>query len=159
MSTAPWRHTAVEMQVGGSELASSTCLIHCTSKAVQTICVSSKTRISCGRALDMFGCESLYYFAQGFEFTKVCGMVKAYHYRGTNAFHSYHENMTLAIDDVYVDGVSVTCGSSPREHIWTFASAVDETRSSIGSCPSIQTDTESIPPFIGDHQLCTANVI
>ena len=30
------------------------------------------------------------------------------------------------IDSNYVDGVSLTHGSNPRQHIWTFAAALDE---------------------------------
>ena len=30
------------------------------------------------------------------------------------------------MDDIYVDGISLTYGRNPREHIWTFAAALDE---------------------------------
>ncbi len=32
----------------------------------------------------------------------------------------------VSINNAYVDGVSLTHGQSPRQHIWTFANAVDD---------------------------------
>jgi len=51
------------------------------------------------------------------------------------AFNPYHLQQSRTIDDVYVDGISLTHGSSPRQHIWTFANALDEVRSQEWVCP------------------------
>ena len=45
--------------------------------------------------------------------------------------HARTQSMT--IDGAYVDGISLTHGSNPRQHIWTFAAALDE----VGSRPSL----------------------
>ena len=44
----------------------------------------------------------------------------------TDAFSGNGRGVDLNIDSNYVDGVSLTHGSNPRQHIWTFAAAVDE---------------------------------
>ena len=66
-------------------------------------------------------CASSMFSTSGVEYTKVCGKVLAYQFSSTDAFRSSHN-----IDSIYVDGVSLTHGHAPREHIWTFAAALDE---------------------------------
>ena len=57
-------------------------------------------------------------------------------------FHTYRVRyQKVSIDDQYVDGVSITHGSSPRKHIWTFAAANDETSSNKWVCPCTRTDS------------------
>ena len=61
------------------------------------------------------------------------------------------------IDETYVDGVSLTHGSLPRKHIWTFAAAYDESRSTAIVCPCTRPDltyTGAVPPFIGQDYFC-----
>lgn len=59
---------------------------------------------------------------------------------------------------MYLDGVSITHGYNPREHIWTFAAAWDETRGRrVMICPCTRTDrtyTGQVPPFIGQDYFC-----
>ncbi len=66
------------------------------------------------------GCTSTTYSTDGVEYSKVCGRIIAYQSGSPDAFSPYFRN---TIDDVYVDGVSLTHGQSPRQHIWTFAGA------------------------------------
>ena len=57
------------------------------------------------------------------QYSKVCGRVTGYHVATPGAFHIVHLMINTppsSLDDIYVDGVSVTHGS-PRTHIWTFA--------------------------------------
>ncbi len=71
-----------------------------------------------------------------------------------NAFHPYFFNITLSIDDVYVEGVSLTYGHLPRQHIWTF---VNETQSDSSVCPCTRPNlpyTGVVPPFIGQDYFC-----
>ena len=58
------------------------------------------------------------------EYSRVCGQVRGYQYGTPLAFYSYHVNTNLTIDDNYVDGVSITYGSAPRKHLWTYAAAL-----------------------------------
>ena len=78
----------------------------------------------CGRPSGP-GCASVTFPVNGVHYSRVCGRVIGYQYSSMDAFDSYHDHQSM-IDDVYVDGVSLTHGRSPRQHIWTFANALDE---------------------------------
>ena len=111
---------------------------------------------TCGRVEGQRGCISTTYSTYGVEYSKVCGRIIAYQ-NSTPAFKAYFYNRALSIDRVYVDGVSLTHGQSPRQHIWTFVNALDETRSSAPVCPCTRPDltyTGVVPPFIGQDYFC-----
>ncbi len=111
---------------------------------------------TCGRP-GPAGCVSTTYSTYGVEYSKVCGRIIAYQSSTPDAFDPYFDNRALSIDDVYVDGVSLTHGQSPRQHIWTFANALDETRSDAYVCPCTRPDlpyTGVVPPFIGQDYFC-----
>ena len=102
-------------------------------------------------------CTSTTYSTYGVEYSNVCGRIIAYQDSTPDAFDPYFDNRALSIDDGYVDGVSLTHGQSPRQHIWTFAGALDETRSDRSVCPCTRPDllyTGVVPPFIGQDYFC-----
>ena len=102
------------------------------------------------------GCSSTIYHVNGVRYSKVCGKVIGYQYYQMNGFGPYYGN-SHTIDEGYVDGISLTHGSSPRSHIWTFAVALDETRSDQYVCPCTKTDTTYtgvIPPFVETDYFC-----
>ena len=105
------------------------------------------------------GCVSTIFSSHGIEYSNVCGRVLGYQEGATTAFYPYYMNSSITIDDNYFAGVSLTHGQSPRQHIWSFAAAVDEDRTNfhIASCPCSRTDLTydgSIPPFIGQDYFC-----
>ncbi len=111
---------------------------------------------TCGR-VEGPGCVSTTYSTYGVEYSKVCGRIIGYQNSTPDAFLSYFSNRALSIDDVYVDGVNLTHGQSPRQHIWTFAGALDETLSNTLVCPCTRPDlpyTGVVPPFIGQDYFC-----
>ncbi len=112
----------------------------------------------CGRIEELAGCTSTTYSTYGVEYSKVCGRIIAYQDRTPDAFDPYFNNRALSIDDGYVDGMSLTHGQSPRQHIWTFANAVDEISSiNIAVCPCTKPDLPYagvVPPFIGQDYFC-----
>ena len=71
------------------------------------------------------------YTTYGIQYQQVCGRVRGYQYRSPDAF-SVSCPHPCTIDNVYVDGISITHGS-PREHIWTYAAGITETYA--GVCP------------------------
>ena len=116
--------------------------------------ITSPKRL-CGRPGS--GCVSTTFPTHGVQYSRVCGRVIAYQYWSPNAFEPYYSNRQLTIDDVYVEGVSLTHGQNPRKHIWTFAAALDEIRSDSNTCPCTKTDTAytgAVPPFIGQDYFC-----
>ena len=106
------------------------------------------------------GCSSASFSTYGVPFTRVCGKVLGYQYYSPDAFHPYYTNQGHTLDDLYVDGVSITHSRVPRQHIWTLAAAVDEVPgNNVYSCPCSNSKTHVaftglIPEFIGDDFYC-----
>ena len=102
-------------------------------------------------------CTSVIFPVNGVRYNKVCGKVIGYQYHSTDAFLPYYRDRRRTIDDIYVDGISLTYGRSPRSHIWTFANALDEVHSNEYVCPCTKTDTTYtgvVPPFIDNDYFC-----
>ncbi len=111
---------------------------------------------TCGRSV--FGCTHAIFPTFGIEYSRVCGKIIAYQDGSPDGFFPYNVDLSRTIDDHYVDGISLTHGRSPRQHIWTFAAALDEL-TSFGpnrSCPCINSDIETgvAPPFINSDYFC-----
>ena len=70
----------------------------------------------CAAYDDSATCSSVPYSSNGIHYSKVCGSIRGYHDDTMNGFSG-----PLTIDSNYVDGVSLTHGRAPRQHIWTFA--------------------------------------
>ena len=107
----------------------------------------------CGNT-DPSGCNGTM-FPTLVEYSRVCGRVRGYQYGLPVAFYSYNLNTNLTIDDNYVDGVSITYGSDPREHLWTYAAALldlNNTYYNNYDCPCKQNNIS--PPFIGTDYYC-----
>ena len=105
---------------------------------------------TCGRPGP--GCVSITYPTYEMEYSWICGRVIGYQDKSPEAFEN-----RVSINNAYVDGVSLTHGQSPRQHIWTFANAVDEARSDHWVCPCTRSDltyTGAVPSFIGQDYFC-----
>ena len=102
-------------------------------------------------------CYSMEYCTADVSYLNVCGRITAYQVGSTNAFHNYYEHQsTTTINSTYVDGVSLTYGI-PREHIWTFAAALDRgngNQNTHSLCPCQSNMTP--PPFVGEDYFCDA---
>ena len=92
-------------------------------------------RRSCGRP-GPAGCVSTTFLVHSVKYSRVCRKITGYQQNTPNAFDIKRRGI-LTIDETYVDGVSLTHGSSPRKHIWTFATALDEEHSDNWVCPSV----------------------
>ena len=77
-------------------------------------------------ALTVDSCPSVFFSTQKINYTNVCGRITAYQVGTTNAFGGKFDPTTDSNSN-YVDGVSLTHGSSTIQHIWTFAAALDQT--------------------------------
>ena len=115
---------------------------------------------ACGRPSSMgtYSCSSLSFASgSGRQYSKVYGQVIGYQVGGTDVF----ANQQRSIDTGYVDGVSITYGSSPRTHIWTYAAGLSEqllVTSETFSCPCVvagSSFTPQMPPsFVGNNYYC-----
>ena len=93
--------------------------------------------------------NSVNYSSHGIPYSKVCGRIIAYQYGTPEAFLGFRRQNQTTIDSAYVDGISITYGQHPRNHIWTFAAGRD------GSpCPCTYNTNSIPPPFINGDFFC-----
>ena len=104
------------------------------------------------------GCSQVFFGTDNLKYDKVCGKIIAYQLGSTDSF-GLNGNPVSSIDEVYLDGVSLTYGSSPRKHIWSFAAALDEVGTAKSeNCPCTNVDfaasATSPPSFVGNDYFC-----
>ena len=82
---------------------------------------------SCGVAQNTTpSCHSLPYQTHGHQYSRVCGRILGFQNGDTIGVSNLIAN-SFSIDQVYLDGVSLTHGSEgSRQHIWSFVSAIAE---------------------------------
>ena len=99
------------------------------------------------------GCYSVNYSTNGLSYQRVCGRASAYQGVTPDGFHN------SAIDDIYVDGISITHGY-PRRHIWTYAVGAVESGpfSDCCSCPCTADRGPQPPEFVGLNYYCESGV-
>ena len=121
--------------------------------------LTAGSRKLCRKTVDS-GCSSVTFSANGVSYSKVCGLVYGYLKGSSDAF-SRHGTCGIegqpqcTINDPYIDGVSITHSSSPRQHIWTLTGT-----SYAPYCPCGDNPTVTAPSFIGQDYFCdvsTAN--
>ena len=112
----------------------------------------------CAKTTDLRGCSSAKLDVHGVKYSQVCGKIIGYQYESTDAFGPYYHNRAMTLDDGYVDGISMTHGSNPRKHIWTFAAALHEVTALpyyVCPCTNIHSHvTIPIPPYVGNDYFC-----
>ena len=112
----------------------------------------------CAMNINGAGCSSTYLNVHGVEYSRVCGKIIGYQQKTPDAFWAYYNNHALTIDQTYVDGISLTHGHKPRNHIWTFTAALDETLVhpyTLCPCTNIHNrQTIPIPPYVGSDYFC-----
>ena len=106
-------------------------------------------------------CDSAMFPSGGQQYSRVCGRVNGYQQGNTDAFLNAHDFCSddNSLDDVCVDGVSLTHGAEgSRQHIWTFASAGDETINNVNACTCSNVHDNfmhAVPTFIDqEHYFC-----
>ena len=69
-------------------------------------------------------CSSVFFTTHGLDYSRVCGMIRAYQFGTPDAFGNHGDprlRNSSTLDSNYVDGISLTHGVPQRQHIWTFA--------------------------------------
>ena len=95
----------------------------------------------------------------GIEYIYVMGEVRGYQQNSANtAFRVFYFNRSVTIDDVYVDGLSLTYGTTPRKHMWNFACGnLNTPQADPGRCPCTYpplTSSNPVPSFVGNDYFC-----
>ena len=107
---------------------------------------------ACGRPeSESLSCASVSY-STGRQYSKVCGRIIGYQVSTPDGFR----DADRTIDENYVDGISITYGKNPRQHIWTYAAGVTEnsTVHAINNCPCWDPSADQPQGFVGDRYYC-----
>lgn len=101
---------------------------------------------ACGRSVSPGqSCDSVSFFTGGLRYSKVCGRIVG---RAMDTPDGFQEDPLFLIDEPYIDGVSITTLSTPRNHIWTFA--VDHVLPTDCPCSTGRAEFD----FIGSNYFC-----
>jgi hypothetical protein len=114
---------------------------------------------TCQRGKAARGCSSVFFNSSGMEYTRVCGRLRGYQYSTPNAFFRFSRDPdSMTIDNHYVDGVALSYNApnGSRQHIWTFAGALDDIpRSHAFACSCTNSQyTYPVPSFVGNDYFC-----
>ena len=101
--------------------------------------------------------SSVSYSSYGIPYSKVCGRFITYQFGTPEAFLGYKAQNQSTLDNAYVDGISITYGQHPRNHIWTFAAARGTFDRHICPCSSDRMITT--PSFINNDYFCERGTI
>ena len=110
----------------------------------------------CGRP-GPAGCVSVKFPTNNVPYNRVSGRVIAYQDKTPDAQCPYiglfTDQLIHTLEEVYIDGVSITHGS-PRQHIWSFLASHDEGQTDCRACPCYTQFNSTRVPFIGDNFFC-----
>ena len=91
------------------------------------------------------GYDSAHFHTRGVTFQHICGQTKSYQKGTPGAFRG----VTKGINELYVDGISITIGS-PRQHIWTYSASH---RDDI-ACPCAPSAQHEPSAFVKNNYYC-----
>ena len=92
------------------------------------------------------GCSSVFFPSNSIKYSKICGKIKGYYGSTLDGFSNTGRGTSLNLDQNYVDGVSLTHGESPREHIWTFTT-------------TLGTNCGPVPNYVGNDYFCDKGTV
>ena len=106
---------------------------------------------ACGRQESSASTRSDTFYSATSEYQRVCGRVIGYQDSSPDGFL----NTDRSINDIYVDGVSITYGQ-PRTHIWSYVGGLTEksTFSKSNNCPCSTVAGTGPQSFVGDNYYC-----
>ena len=111
----------------------------------------------CSRDADVTSQGSLF-TTLGLNYSAVCGRVQGYQSGTPTAFSNSNINRSISLDGIYVDGVSITHGTNPQNHVWTYVVGRGDASTSGLACPCNNGSTASIPSFVGDDYYCESGI-
>lgn len=113
---------------------------------------TSENYRTCGRGFSS-GCSHLYFSPPQNGYQQVCGRIIGYQYGAADSF-----SHSTSIDSNYVHGVSLTHGSTPRKHIWTFGVGRFDNVAHYLNCPCSSGSPSLVPPFVGKDYFCESGI-
>ena len=101
-----------------------------------------------------YSCYSIRYSTNGLSYKSVCGRARGYQKGDVWGFWGSTTGQGSSIEGSYVDGLSITHGSEPRQHIWTYAVGQYDHPSVSWGCPCSPHSATPPPSYINDHYYC-----
>ena len=120
---------------------------------------------SCVHAGASSGCSAVDYETNGMEYSQVCGRVHGRYSLTPDGFLKIGRPQDVSIEGNYVDGVSLTYGRNPRNHIWTFTATIDSSVNDCSECGNkpdfVMNDysCELVRKCPGDTRVCSSDVL
>ena len=102
----------------------------------------------------LHACSSASFSTNGISYQRVCGKARGYQKGDTLGFYGATFSRKRTIDESYMSGLSITYGSHPRQHIWTFVSGRGEKLDQHYSCPCSSTSAFPSPSFVDSNYYC-----
>ena len=99
------------------------------------------------------GCDSAIFSTFGNHYSQVCGHIRGYQLGGLDGIYPNNHGYS-SLEGYYVDGVSITHGSNPRKHIWTFIGGQEETDNNWEDCPCNNGSSDTTPQYVGNDFYC-----
>ena len=99
------------------------------------------------------GCSATFFSAIGLNYTKVYGQARGYQFGLSDGIYPNYGG-SPNIDGAYVDGLSITHGSNPRQHIWTYAVGLYEDNTGPSRCPCNTGPAHTTPSYVGNDYYC-----
>ena len=124
---------------------------------------TSNNKRFCIRDTSSAGCQPITAESFGLTYSRVCGYFRGYPFRTQDAFRRHlPPGSDVSLSGNYVDGVSITYGTSPNiSHIWTYAAGlaeVDNNNYRGNICPCNTNGlTNTIPEFVGNNYYCESS--
>ena len=86
----------------------------------------------------------------------MCGQLRGYQSSTPDAFGPYYNKNFQQLDEIYVEGISITYGAPVLKHIWTYATAIalQYDRYPTSVCPCNSDSALLTPPFVGSDYYC-----
>jgi len=117
---------------------------------------------ACWSADDSAGCFSTSFSVNGVRYHKICGQARGYQIGFLDAFGPEEDLNHKDIDDVYMDGLSITI-DTPCKHVWTYVGGNNDdnydpnifpNKTDIGTCPCAGRYGSEPVCFIGSDFYC-----
>ena len=98
----------------------------------------------CVRSTNDAGCSNIIFSVMNIPYTHICGTVQAFWFDNPDGFTG-SQRTSRTINDNYVDGISLTYGTSNKTHIWTF---IADGLKNNQNCP------RQVPEYVGSDYSC-----
>ena len=101
-----------------------------------------------------YTCYSTHFPTNGTSYTSVCGRARGYQKGDMWGFWGSTQGSGNSIEGSYVDGLSITHGSGPRHHIWTYAVGHYDASDAPWACPCSPHPAAPPPSYVNSDYYC-----